>query len=335
MPGTRQPRRAYKPKWKPTGEEVSTPTDDISLQDNRKPTDSMDQHTSQDLSHDLNLRVMQFNLLTATKKRRSHPWRLRRRNIARIIQNLRPDVIGTQEANYAQLLDLAALLPDYAFVGEGNLGRDQAHSERSWYCATFYRKDRIRPVEGQTEWLSPTPDVPASQYTLGTRPRLVTWNTFELIGSGRSFIFGTTHLEAVNAWHRRKSAVQLRRFISRKIEEMGAETPVFLTGDFNATSSSPEIRAMQSDLGDDLLPLFDAWTEGRDDNDAGGTFRGLGLRDRVGHRLLGSRRIDYVFFRPKLAIQSVDLIDYADLEHRERALPSDHYPIVAEFSLAG
>ena len=293
------------------------------------------------MNQDLNLRVMTFNLLTATKKRRSHPWRLRKRNIAKIFAHLRPDVVGTQEANFQQLRELADLLPDYDFLGEGNLGPDQSHSESNWYCATFYRKDRIRPVdsasEGVTEWLSPTPAVPASQYSLGTRPRLVTWNTFEMIGTGHRFVFGTTHLEALNGGHRRKSAIQLREYISRKVDEMGPATPVFLTGDFNAVSSSPEIRAMGADLGNDLTPMFDAWAEARTDEDSteGGTFRGLGLRDRVGHRLLGPRRIDYVFFRPRLAIQSVNRIDFADLEHRERALPSDHYPVVAEFSLAG
>ncbi len=292
------------------------------------------------MNQQLNLRVMTFNLLTATKKRRSHPWRLRKRNIAKIIESQRPDVVGTQEANFQQLCELAELLPQYDFLGEGNLGQDQAHSESSWYCATFYRKDRVRPVdspsESETEWLSPTPDVPASQYNLGTRPRLVTWNTFELIGSGRQFVFGTTHLEAISSWHRKKSAVQLRDYISRKVEAMGSDTPVFLTGDFNAVSSSPEIRAMGADLGNNTTPMFDAWAEARNSDDStGGTFRGLGLRDRVGPKLLGPRRIDYVFFRPRLAIQSVRRIDFEGLEHRESALPSDHYPVLAEFSLAG
>jgi endonuclease/exonuclease/phosphatase family metal-dependent hydrolase len=293
------------------------------------------------MNQDLNLRVMTFNLLTSTKKRRSHPWRLRKRNIAKIFESLRPDVVGTQEANYQQLRELAELLPDYDFVGEGNLGPMQVHNQSSWYCATFFRKDRVRPVDGSddrdTEWLSPTPAVPASQYSLGTRPRLVTWNTFELIGSGRQFVFGTTHLEAVNSGHRKKSAVQLREYISRKVAEMGSDTPVFLTGDFNAVSTSPEIRAMGTDCGRGLAPMFDAWAEsGAADGQAcGGTFRGLGLRDRVSHKLLGPRRIDYVFFRPQMAIQSVSRISYDSLEHRERALPSDHYPVLAEFSLAG
>ena len=286
-----------------------------------------------------NLRVMTFNLLTSTKKRRSHPWRLRKRNIAKIFAAMQPDVVGTQEANYQQLRELADLLPDYEFVGEGNLGPMMAHSEKNWYCATFYRRDRVRPVdnavEGEAHWLSPTPQVPASQYALGTRPRLVTWSTFEMIGSGRKFVFGTTHLEAINGWHRKRSAHQIRQYISDKVAALGPDLPVFVTGDFNACSDSPEIRAMGDNLGD-LEPMFDAWAEGCDgDCDEGATFRGLGLRDRVGHRLLGPRRIDYVFFRPRLTVKSVSRIDYTGMEHRESALPSDHYPVMAEFALAG
>jgi endonuclease/exonuclease/phosphatase family metal-dependent hydrolase len=282
---------------------------------------------------------MTFNLLTSTKKRRSHPWRLRKRNIARIFTEMRPDVVGTQEANYAQLLELAVMLPDYEFVGEGNLGQRPAACEKNWYCAIFYRRDRVRPLdisgEGETHWLSPTPHVPASQYRLGTRPRLATWNTFELLGSGRRFVFGTTHLEAVNAWHRKRSTRQLRQYVKRKVEELGPETPVFLTGDFNARCDSPEIKDMEVAAGG-LEPMWDAWKEGcRANCHEGDTFRGLGLRDRMGHRLLGPRRIDYVFFRPRLTIKSVTRIDFRGMEHRERALPSDHYPVVADFALAG
>lgn len=293
-----------------------------------------------DLSDNV-LRVMTFNLLTATKKRRSHPWRLRKRNIARIFERMQPDVVGTQEANYQQLQELAALLPDYAFVGEGNLGPDRAADERSWYCAIFYRKDRVRLAGGEQAghvmWLSPTPEVPASQYHLGTRPRLVTWHTFELNG-GRQFVFGTTHLEAINRWHRQRSARQIREYVDRKVDELGPLVPVFLTGDFNAGADSREIRAMVAEQGG-ATPMYDAWTEsGRDAGTGcahGATFRGLGLRDRVGHRLLGPRRIDYVFFRPRLTVRTINRVDYRDMEHRQAALPSDHYPVLAEFALAG
>lgn len=286
-----------------------------------------------------NLRVMTFNLLTATKKKRSHPWRLRRRNIARIFQRWQPDVVGTQEANYAQLMDLAALLPEYDFVGQGNLGQDRALSDQNWYSAIFYRRDRVRPRDsaagGQAYWLSPTPEVPGSQFHLGTRPRVVTWHDFEIVGTGQPFAFGTTHLEAINSWHRQRSAEMLRAQVRERVEELGPETPVFLTGDFNAVSGSPEIQALLDQQGADEH-LMDAWTEANGSDSLGGaTFRGLGLRDKLGHALLGPRRIDYVFFRPQLTVQTVQRVDFAGLEHRERALPSDHYPVCADFQLAG
>jgi endonuclease/exonuclease/phosphatase family metal-dependent hydrolase len=81
--------------------------------------------------------------------------------------------------------------------------------------------------------------------------------------------------------------------------------------------------------------MFDAWTAAGRPADAGATFRGLGLRDRVSHLLFGPRRIDYVFYRPQPIIRSVYRVDFAGLDHREQALPSDHYPVMAEFALAG
>ncbi len=285
----------------------------------------------------LNLRVMTFNLLTSTKQKRRHPWRLRRRNIARIFEQWQPDVVGTQEANFQQLKELSDLLPNYEFLGEGNLGSGMAHSDSNWYCATFYRRDRIRPMDstGNSEalWLSPTPDIPASQFHLGTRPRLVTWNNFEIIGSAQPFVFGTTHLEAVNSWHRQRSVAQIRQHVSRKMEELGESIPLFLTGDFNAVAKSPEIKALMDNTRPDEH-LFDAWAEAHgNDSPDGATFRGLGLRDRLGHALLGPRRIDYVFYRPRMEVKTVRRIGFEGLDHRASALPSDHYPVCADFQL--
>lgn len=282
------------------------------------------------------LRVMTFNLLTSTKKQRTHPWRIRKRSVARIFNRYRPDVVGTQEANLHQLQELAELLPDYEFLGEGNLGRLMSHSCHNWYCAIFYRRDTVRPAEGDgdTYWFSPTPEVPASQFHLGTRPRLVTWQTFEHIATNRTFVFGTTHLEAVNPRHRLKSAALLREYVQQKVAELGEQTPLFLTGDFNAVAESPEIQSLslvQSGSG----ALRDVWMQtGVSDPAAGATFRGLGMRDRISNLMLGPRRIDYVFYRPQLLVRTVERVDFDTLHGNERAVASDHYPVVADFCLA-
>jgi endonuclease/exonuclease/phosphatase family metal-dependent hydrolase len=280
------------------------------------------------------LRVMTFNLLTSTKKRRTHPWRLRKRMVARIFRQFRPHVVGTQEANLPQLRELAEILPDYDFLGEGNLsGTALQGSVRNWYCATFYRRDAIRPAEeGDTYWLSPTPDVPASQFGFATRPRVASWQTFEHIPSGRTFVFGNTHLEAVGGWHRRKSALLLREYVDLKLDELGKDTPLFLTGDFNALADSTEIQALQMTRGY-RYPLYDAWAATGGSGRDGATFRGLGLRDRLGNLLLGPRRIDYVFYRPELEVRDVRRVDFDPMVRRECARPSDHFPVLAEFKL--
>lgn len=282
------------------------------------------------------LRVMTFNLLTSTKKQRSHPWRLRKRSVARIFNRYRPDVVGTQEANLPQLLQLAELLPDYEFLGEGNLsGTSLTHSVQNWYCAIFYRRETVRPAEEESEtyWLSSTPEVPASQFHLGTRPRIATWHTFEQIATGRTFVFGTTHFEAINGRHRFKSSLLMRDYICNKLRELGQRVPLFLTGDFNAPVESREIQTLCEHSGDPCH-LFDAWLEaGSGDPFEGATFAGLGVRDRLGELILGPRRIDYVFYRPQLPILNVQKVDFDRLVSRDCARPSDHFPVVADFIL--
>jgi endonuclease/exonuclease/phosphatase family metal-dependent hydrolase len=304
--------------------------------------------------HDESLRLMTYNVLSATKKRRTHPWRLRKRMIARNFRQYQPHVVGTQEANLFQLNELRELLPEYDFIGEGNLsGTRQSDSPASWYCAIFYRRDVVRPdaEAAETYWHSPTPRVPGSQFHLGTRPRLVTWQPFKHLVTGQDFVFGTTHLEALNRWHRHKSAKLLVAQVERTIRQRGAEVPIFLTGDFNAVSGSPEIRRLagSGQPGTFRSPrrrglaaarlagppvFYDAWLETGLDEAFGATFRGLGRWRQIGHSLLGPRRIDYIFFRPRLEVLSVRRIGYEGLVSREMAMPSDHFPVMAEFRLA-
>ncbi len=283
------------------------------------------------------LRVMTFNLLSASKKRKTHPWEQRRDGIVEVFRSLQPDVVGTQEANLEQLRDLRERLPEYEFTGEGNLGPHQAQHADNWYSAIFYRRDTVRrlPMPGASFWLSPSPEKPASRFALASRPRVAAWSLFEHRDTGKPFLFGTTHLEAFMPGHRRHGARLLQEFVADKLREMGREMPVFITGDFNAEAGSREIR----DLGRETrgrAGFRDAWSHaGRDEGRHGATFRGLGLKDRLGNLLLGHRRIDYVFFRPELEVREIERIDFADLPGLEGLAPSDHFPVLAEFGLTG
>ena len=287
------------------------------------------------LSRD-NLRVMTFNLLSSSKKRKSFPWENRRDGIVEVFRTLQPDVVGTQEANLEQLNDLCDRLPDYEFTGEGNLGPLQSHSADNWYNAIFYRRDTVKrlPTPGATFWLSPQPEQPASRFALASRPRVAVWSLFEHRATGKPFLFGTTHLEAFMPGHRRQGARLIQEFVSQKLQELGQEMPVFLTGDFNAGADAPEIQDLGRETSD-RAGLIDAWRHaGRAEDRDGATFRGLDLRDRIGNWLLGHRRIDYVFFRPQLEVKEIERVDFDDLLGGAGLPPSDHYPVFAEFRLA-
>jgi len=282
------------------------------------------------------LRVMTYNLLSAAKKRRTFPWEDRRDGIVQLFTSLQPDVVGTQEANLKQINDLRERLPEYDVVGEGNLGPSHANHEDNWYSAIFYKRDRVKRVSspGETFWLSPRPQQPASRFALASRPRVAVWSVFEHLDTERPFLFGTTHLEAFMPGHRRQGARLIQEYIGRKLAELGQEMPVFLTGDFNAVADTAEIRHLQADSQHGPR-LHDAWRQaGRGEDRDGATFRGLDLRDRLGNWLLGHRRIDYVFYRPELEIRSVERIDYARYLNDGSLPPSDHDPVLADFRMA-
>jgi len=278
---------------------------------------------------------MTYNLLSAEKKRR-FPWQDRCDSIVGLFDHLAPDVVGTQEANQRQIRDLQERLPDYGVYGEGNLGPDGAAHEGSWYSAIFYRKDTVRrlPGPGDRFWLSPFPEQPASRFALASRPRVAVWSVFEHLGTGRPFLFGTTHLEAFMPGHRREGVRLLQQYVGRKLRELGEEMPVFLTGDFNAQADTVEIQRLQLESAHGP-GLVDAWqAAGHADDRNAATFRGLDLRDRLGNWLLGHRRIDYVFFRPELEIHDIERVDYARYLDAGRVPPSDHDPVLASFRMA-
>ncbi len=283
------------------------------------------------------LKVMTYNLLSAEKKRRRFPWADRRGSVADLITRVDPDVIGTQEANFAQIRDLQDRLPRYGLIAAGNLGPGRAEHDGNWYSAVFYHRERIERFEqpGERFWLSPQPDRPASRFALASRPRVAVWAMLRHRATRRRFLFGTTHLEAFMSGHRREGARLLQEYVGRKLRELGEEMPVFLTGDFNARADTAEIRRLKLDSTAGPA-LHDAWREaGLGETREAATFRGLDLRDRVGNWLLGHRRIDYVFFRPRMDIDGVERVDYARYLGLDQVPPSDHDPVLASFRLAG
>jgi endonuclease/exonuclease/phosphatase family metal-dependent hydrolase len=149
------------------------------------------------------LRVMTFNLRYA---HREPPdlWPDRRPVVREIVQRWSPDVVGTQEGEYHQLLDMGLDLPAYDWLGLGREGGSQGE-----FMAIFYLRDRFVPIEFDHFWLSSTPRVIGSR-TWGNRdPRMVTWARFRDAQLGGEFYVLNTHLDHEVEESRQRSAERI------------------------------------------------------------------------------------------------------------------------------
>lgn len=253
---------------------------------------------------------MSFNIRYDKPDPGQFNWQSRKGAIAKLINYYAPDIIGTQEGKSHQLLDLHRLLPHY-----GSIGRDRRGTGVDEHCAIFYRNDRLKCGSAGDFWLSETPEVVGS-ITPGwgnPYPRIVTWGRFVL--SSGSFLFYNTHLDYYGLVAREAGAATIRNHFS------GLDLTddyLFLTGDFNANPNTLPRQILAQPLSSGYR-LKDLLTER--DLEAQMTYNGF--RDGA------TMAIDTIYHDSRLqpVWSKIDSDRWLDV------LPSDHYPVIAEFNI--
>ncbi|MBC8103473.1 MAG: hypothetical protein H7Z41_12920 [Cytophagales bacterium] len=158
------------------------------------------------------LRVMSFDLRYASSQP-PNAWSLRRPVMRDLPRRLAPDLIGIQEGRYGQLRNIEADLPGYDWIGEGRSG-----GSRREFCALFYRKERLEPLEYDSFWLSDQPRQigSLSPKTCGNKiRRLVTWVRFHDRRTRQLFYAVNTHLDFNEGFQMKSGTAilnQVRRF---------------------------------------------------------------------------------------------------------------------------
>ncbi|ARA94372.1 hypothetical protein AWN76_015255 [Rhodothermaceae bacterium RA] len=256
--------------------------------------------------------VMTYNIRYDNPGDGPHAWPHRRDQVASLIRFHGADLIGVQEALRGQMDDLAARLPDHAWLG---VGRDDGR-DAGEFSAIFYRADRFEVLDHGTFWLSETPEVVASKSWDAAITRIVTWARFRDAATGAVFYHVNTHFDHRGAQARLESA----RLLTAWIAETAGDLPVLVTGDFNLTPDDPPYPVLTQTLTDayhaSVLPHH-----GPD-----GTFSGFEVRP-----VDDGRRIDYIFTRgPVRVLRHGTLSD-----HYPSGFPSDHLPVLAEVVLGG
>lgn len=173
------------------------------------------------------LSIGQYNIRFDKKQDREqgNGWDVRSPRIYSLINYKGWDIFGAQEVLYNQINDLKANIDGYDYIG---VGRDDG-AKKGEFAPIFYKKNRLRCIKNGNFWLSETPDSVGSRGWDAALCRICTWGEFEDKKSKWRFYAFNLHLDHIGKVARYESA----KLVLRKIEEMCADAPYIVTGDFN------------------------------------------------------------------------------------------------------
>lgn len=246
--------------------------------------------------------VMSYNIRNSKAQDGENDWEHRKKATMLMLNDIKPDIFGVQEAYPNQVEYITENCPRYASYG---VGRDDGISKGE-HMSIFYNTECIEMIHGGTFWLSETPDEPSKGWDAHCR-RTATWALFKDKRNGRQFYYVNTHLDHKGKEAQRKSLA----LIVDRIADMNKESyPMVLTGDFNVLPSD----SCLVDLNARMLSARETAqvTDGRP------SFNGFGLYDPT--------EIDYIYYSDFSSCADFEVItqQYEGIEYT-----SDHYPIVS------
>lgn len=254
------------------------------------------------------------------------PWQARRQGLANLLLELNADVFGLQEVLAHQLSDLGQALPPYAYVGVGrgpNPDQHAPYTARSGeHNPIFFRTKRFQLLDHGTFWLSPTPDIPGSQFERTSFPRIATWAELEDRASQQNFFVFNTHFP-----YEQDAGGEAARAFSAKvllegITQIAGDADTVIMGDFNLTTHHEPDRLETYDL---IREQFqDALEVAQKRQGPEETFFGFEVTNA------GEYRIDYIFAHPSFSVLTYETV----LAHNRTHYYSDHAPVVCDISFS-
>jgi endonuclease/exonuclease/phosphatase family metal-dependent hydrolase len=264
-------------------------------------------------------RVMSFNIRLPNIGDGINYWDNRRPLVASTILKHEADIIGVQEAFRRQLDEMVTDMPAYDWFGLCRTDGSTQPDPDSEFSAILYQRDRFDRLDGNTFWLSTTPDVAGSKGWDAAYPRIVTWAKFKDKKTGKIFFCFNTHFDHVGEDARLESS----RLLRTKMKAIAGVTPVVLIGDFNSNDESTPYLMLTNDQSP--YRMKDAMLVSKTPHTGPtGTFsRTFTLSG------LGDDRIDYIFVRNNITVLKHAILS----DSQDGRLPSDHLPVLAELQI--
>lgn len=175
---------------------------------------------------------MTFNIRYANPDDGPDYWNNRREAVVRMVEDVKPGVMGIQEGLAPQVAFLDSALTGYSYVG---VGRDDG-KQAGEYAAVFYDDSLYAPVADGHFWLSETPDSAALGWD-AVCIRIATWVKLKEKATGREFLVFNTHFDHIGVVARQESA----KLLLSRVHEFGDSIPTVIMGDFNFPVTDPSL----------------------------------------------------------------------------------------------
>lgn len=259
--------------------------------------------------------LMTINLRYGTANDGDHAWEYRRPIMMQMLQEYHPDIFGVQEGLRFQLDEIIEALPGYACFGEGRDGLDGSE-----HNAIFYNAHKLYCIEGNTMWLSETPNIVGSKSWESSLPRIATWGRFQVKSTGVPFYFYNAHFDHRSEQARSNSAKLVWSHVRDK------DDISFMTGDFNCTKESFAWQYLtgktNSDTGE-TGGFADLWHKAEERINPVATFHGFKGPHESNHR------IDWILMKPELSVMKAETVIY----QKNGLYASDHFGVYAEIEM--
>jgi endonuclease/exonuclease/phosphatase family metal-dependent hydrolase len=258
------------------------------------------------------IKAMTFNIRYGTANDGENAWDYRKDMVFQVICNSGCDFVGLQEAMIFQIEEIISQCPSYTYIG---LTREADPTEGE-ASPVLYNKIKWELIEGETLWLSETPEKPGSRSWNSSLPRIFTWGKFKHRENDEELLIYNTHYDHMSAEARYNSSRILIEHIYSRINGLD----IILLGDFNASENQAPIKYITTNQVQTLSDAYRTVNIQHSENDM--TF--YGWND---HKPGTGKRLDYIFFTGALIIESSEVVTF-NIDGR---YPSDHMPVIAEF----
>lgn len=270
------------------------------------------------------LRVATYNI-SFSYNESSHYWSTERKaNTLATMPSRHIDLMGSQENTTGQVQDVLSVMPGYSVIGRCNHGSALnviGYNSSSYEADAIYlRNSRLTVLESGTFWYSNTPDVP-SRESSSYNMRCCNWAKMRLDGVKVFYIFNThLQVDSNNDDKYRAKRVEQAAMVMDRINALGDEYPVIVTGDMN-----PSVTPVP---GEEAIDYFVK----------------NGLREtrsllKAPHGPSGSlhyyntsnptRRTDFIFVNDKVNVHSLWIDNSSS---GDGCWESDHFPVIVDLS---